>query len=151
MTAIATTAVLLLVLGVSDAPSAVAGDRYRARLLALVNASRERHDLTALGLDRDLSVDARNHTRTMLRRERIFDPAHIREILRGRRFHVGAATVGCAPSLRALLRAWMRSKEHREILLHPDLEDVGLGVIRPDRNTRPCGAGAIWATGIYYG
>lgn len=148
---IAAATVLILAVGALLAPSATAGDRDRTALLRLVNAAREHHDLDPLALDRDLSGDAKEHTREMIRHERIYDPDDILHILRGRRFHIGAATVGCAPSLNALRRAWMRSDEHREILLHPELEKVGFGVIWPAHDTNPCGEGAVWATGIYYG
>jgi uncharacterized protein YkwD len=143
---------LLLALPAFGAPAASAGGRYRARLLKLVNASREAHDLAPLGLDRDLSVDAKAHTRKMIRQGRIFDPHDVGEILQGYPWNrLGAATVGCAGSLNELRKAWMRSDEHREILLHPDLEMVGFGVVRPDGHPDPCGSDAFWATGIYYG
>jgi uncharacterized protein YkwD len=148
----AVTAALILALAALSAPAAAAGDRYRARLLRLVNASREAHDLAPLELDRQLSVDAKAHTRKMIRRGRIFDPNDVGEILRGYRWdRMGAAAVGCASTLNRLRKAWMRSDEHREILLHSDLEMVGFGVLRPEGDGDACGDGALWATGIFYG
>jgi uncharacterized protein YkwD len=140
-----------IALGVAHALPAGAGPRYRARLLELVNATRERHDLRPLRFAPSLLDDARQHTRKMIRRGRIFDPRDLEKILsRVSWDDLGAATTGCANALRVLRRGWMRSDVHRGILLHPKLRRVGIGVIRVDVHNR-CGPGSLWATAMYYG
>jgi uncharacterized protein YkwD len=133
------------------APAAGAGTGFRAKLLTLINASRERRDLAAVSLNGSLSDDARRHTRKMLRQDEIFDPRNLQEILSGYDWDdLGAAAVGCGATLRGLHRALMESEVHREILLHPRLRRVGIGVIETDERNL-CGRGSFWATEIFYG
>ena len=142
---------LTLAIGVVHAPPASAGTGVRAKLLRLINASRERHDLQTVELDTSLSDEARKHTRKMLRRNRVFDPTNLQEILSGYPWDdLGAAAVGCAGSVNKLHEALMDSKVHRAIMLHPDLRNVGIGVIRADEENI-CGRGSVWVTDIFYG
>jgi uncharacterized protein YkwD len=138
-----------LVLGV--APAAAADDGYRGTLLELVNESRARHDLHPLRFDRSLSRDAKAHTRRMVRRDLIFDPPNLEEVLSPYPYDdLGAAAVGCDTTLRQLHRSLMSSDVHRGILLHPRLRRVGIGVLRMDEANH-CGRGSFWATEIFYG
>jgi len=149
--ALALLATLALGLGTLTAPPAEAGGGYRAKLLRMLNRARERHDLKPLTLDRDLSRDARAHTRLMIRQDRIFDPPDLQRILAPYPWdEIGAAVVGCASTLKRLHRAWLRSDHHREILLHPKLRTVGIGPIRNDEKNS-CGRGSFWATELLYG
>jgi uncharacterized protein YkwD len=142
---------LALALVVTGAPRASAGAGYRAKLLRLINASRERDDLRPLKLNLSLSDDARTHTRKMLRQDRIFDPPNLDEILAPYPYDdLGAAAVGCDDTLKQLHDALMGSDVHRGILLHPKLRRVGIGVIRADE-ANLCGRGSFWVTEIFYG
>jgi uncharacterized protein YkwD len=138
-----------LVLG--SAPPTSAGDAPRGTLLELINETRARHDLRALRLNRSLSGDARRHTRRMARQDRIFDPPNLEEILGPYPYDdLGAAAVGCDTTLRQLHRSLMRSEVHRDILLHPRLRRVGIGVLQIDEANQ-CGRGSFWTTEIFYG
>lgn len=147
--ALATT--LALGIGTVQAPSAQAGTGYRAKLLRMLNRARERHDLEPLDLSRSLSRDAMKHTRRMIRKDQIFDPPDLERILAPYPWDdLGAAAVGCASTVRALHRAWMRSEHHRDILLHPKLRKVGIGAIRND-SRNACGRHWVWGTELFYG
>ena len=144
-------AALGLGIGVVQAPAADAAAGHRDELLRLVNASREHNGLRPVELDASLSRAAMRHTRLMLKRDRLFDPPDLREILAPYPWDsVGAAAVGCADTLRALHRAFLGSDVHRSILLHRRVKWVGIGVIR-SHEANSCGKGSFWATEIFYG
>jgi len=148
---LATITALMLTTGVVDAPAAGAGTGFRVKLLRLVNASREGHDLHTLALNSSLSNDATRHTRKMLLQDRIFDPPNLQEILSRYPWdNLGAAAVGCEDSIRKLHEALMNSDVHRGILLDARLRHVGIGVIRADEQNL-CGRGSFWVTEIFYG
>jgi uncharacterized protein YkwD len=145
--------VATLALGISSAPLAAAQTAQtesRARLLHLINTTRERHGLPALRLSAPLSRDAMRHTHKMIRQNRVFDPPNLEEILNRYPYDLGAATVGCADTLQELHRALMHSEIHRSILLNPGLRRVGIGLLTA-AGTNRCGQGSIWATEIFYG
>jgi uncharacterized protein YkwD len=149
--ALGTIVAATLLLGVVQAPVAEARPSPRARLVRLVNLSRARHGLPAVRIDRSLSGDAGEHTRAMLRENRIYDPPNLASILSGYPWsRVGAAAVGCGATVRGLHRDLMDSGVHRAILLHPDVRRIGVGVVRPD-GPNLCGRGSVWATEILYG
>jgi uncharacterized protein YkwD len=140
-----------VLLGIAHAPVASAGDRYARRLLAIVNATRERHDLRPLKLERSLDAPARRHSSRMLRANRLFDPPNLDRILAPYRWNdLGADVVGCGPTLREMQRTLMTDAFHRTILLHTRVRRIGIGVVATrDRNR--CGRGSVWATEILYG
>ena len=142
----------LLLLGpvrASDAAASVG--RLEHKLLRIVNETRDRHDLRALKFVRSLSVDGERHTRKMIRRNRIYDPPNLNDILARYRWDdLGADVVGCGNTLRELHRILMTENFHREILLHQKLRRAGIGVVRADERNR-CGRGSFWATEIFYG
>lgn len=148
--ALALLTALSLGLGVANAPEAEAGDGYRAKLLRMLNRTRERHDLLPLELDRSLSREAKKHVRQMVRKDRIFDPPDLQSILSSYDYELGGAAAGCAESLMGLHRAWLRSEVHRAILLHPRLRAVGIGVIRNDEKNS-CGRRWFWGAALFYG
>jgi uncharacterized protein YkwD len=138
-----------LVLSVVEAPVADAG--YQRKMLRIVNRTRARHDLRLLRLDRELSRDSMPHTRKMIRRDRIFDPPNLADILAPYKWDdLGADVVGCGHTLRELHRILMTEAYHRAILLHSKLRRVGIAVIQNNRDNR-CGRGSLWATEIFYG
>lgn len=139
-----------LVLGAFVAPAS-AGTGYRARILHLVNATRAKHDLRKLRIDRSLSRDAMRHTRRMVRRNLLYDPRHLDRMLRDEPWRrVGSSVVGCADSLFRLHRAFMRDAPHRAIILDRRLRRIGIGVIKVTKKNR-CGRGWFWATELFYG
>ena len=142
--------VATLALGVASASPAAAQTRSDTRLLHLINATRERHDVHALRLHGSLSRAAMRHSHKMIRQNRVFDPPNLEEILNRFPYDLGAAAVGCADSLNELHRALMHSAIHRSILLNPRLRRVGIGVVTATETNR-CGVGSIWATEIFYG
>jgi uncharacterized protein YkwD len=140
----------LLLLGAAGIEPAEARP-YHARLLDMINHSREVHGLDALKLNVRLSGDARFHTRRMVRRNRLFDVPNLAELLEHYRWRTyGASAVGCAPSPFRLHRLLMRDKDHREIILSPDARRVGIGAVL-DHGKSVCGRNAFWATEIFYG
>ena len=150
---IAVLATLAFSLSAVDTPAKAMSSEagYRAKLLRMLNRTRERHDLRPLDLQLRLSRDAKKHTRSMIRDDRIFDPPDLDRILAPYDWDdLGASAVGCAISLRALHRAWLRSEAHRAILLHPKLRKVGIAVIlNGERNS--CGRDSFWASELFYG
>ena len=142
---------LVFAVGLLEAPGARAEDGDRAKLLALLNASRAHHDLRTLRPDASLNRDAMHHTRRMLRRNQLFDPHDLAAMLSDEPWkRIGASVVGCASTLRGLHRALLRHRPHRRILLHPKLRRVGIGVVQT-RARNACQRGWYWATEVYYG
>ena len=142
---------MMLVLGIALAPAAEAGDGYRSRVLRMVNATRDKHDLHTLRVDRSLTRDALRHTHRMIAKNAIYDPRNLTKILRDEPWDdVGASVVGCADSLSALHKAFMHHAAHRVILLNPKLRRIGIGVVQVDtRNS--CGRHWFWTTELFYG
>jgi uncharacterized protein YkwD len=151
LVAVVVAVTVAVALGITLAPPAVAGEGYRAKLLRLLNASRENHDLRPLTLNGKLSADAAKHSRTMLRKNRVYDPPNLAEMLAPYPYDdLGAAAAGCDGTLKQVHRAFLASPAHREILLHPDLRRVGIGVVKADE-ANLCGKGSFWVTEVFYG
>jgi cysteine-rich secretory family protein len=148
---VAVTTVATMLLGVAQAPAASANDASARKLLGIINATREKHDLRPLRLETSLNAPARRHSAKMIRANRLFDPANLQQMLSTYDWnHIGADVVGCGTSLRQMHRILMTEDFHRTILLHPKIRRVGIGiVINRDRNR--CGRGSVWATEILYG
>jgi uncharacterized protein YkwD len=141
----------ILTLVVAFAPAAHAGSGYRSKLLRMVNATRNNHDLHRLRMDRSLTRDALRHTRRMIDENAIYDPLNLTRILQDEPWDdVGASVVGCADSLRGLHRAFMHHAAHRVILLNPQLRRIGIGVVKVD-STNGCGRHWFWTTELFYG
>lgn len=141
----------VLTLGTVLAPAAHAGTGYRAKLVRMVNATRERHNLRALRIDRSLSRDAVHHTHRMIRKDTIYDPPNLAAMLEDEPWtDVGASIVGCADTLRHLHLAFMHDAAHRDILLNRKLRRIGIGVIKVDTKNA-CGRHWFWATELFYG
>jgi uncharacterized protein YkwD len=141
----------ILALGIAFAPVALAGSGFRSKVLRMVNATRNNHDLHTLRIDRSLSRDALRHTRRMIADNAIYDPTNLTRILRDEPWDdVGASNVGCANTLSALHNAFMHDPVHRAILLNPQIRRIGIGVIEVDSQNR-CGRNWLWATELFYG
>lgn len=141
--------VTIVALWTALAPEAVAGTR--ARVLRMVNATRQNHGLHALTMDASLSRKAMHHTNQMIDRNAIYDPTNLSQLMSGEPWSsVAGSVVGCARTLRGLHRAFMHHAAHREIILNPDLRRIGVGVTKvSSRNA--CGRGYFWGTEMFYG
>lgn len=143
-------AVALIATGVATAPAAEAGS-LRIKVLNAINRVRENHDLDALRLNRPLSDDAREHTRKMIRRGKLFDPKNLAQLLEPYSWDViGADVVGCHSTVQKIMKQWMSEELHRSIILHPALEKAGIGAIKTEGKTA-CGRDKLWTTAIMYG
>ena len=141
----------ILTLGIAFAPAARAGSGFGSKLLRMVNATRNNHDLHTLDIDRSLTRDALRHTRRMIEDNAIYDPRNLTKILQDEPWGaVGASNVGCADTLIALHEAFMHDPVHRDILLNPRLRRIGIGVIEVD-TANTCGRHWLWATELFYG
>jgi uncharacterized protein YkwD len=124
---------------------------YRHRLLRLINHSRVNHDRRPVKLDLRLSRDAKEHTRRMLRDNRLYDIENLATVLEPYNWsRLGADVVGCGETLHKLHRQLMGHLLHRKIILSSKVRRVGIGVIK-DSGKSLCGRDAVWATEIYYG
>ncbi len=106
------------------------------QVLALLNQARQQHGLPGLVLSAPLRTAARAHSADMLR-NRYFDHNSPTETFASRMARylssplVGetiARGVGAGGSPVALVSQWMRSPEHRAIILTPAMRRVGLGI-----------------------
>jgi uncharacterized protein YkwD len=111
-------------------------------IVCVSNAKRRDHGLRQLRVDSRLSTAARRHSLDMVRRgyfahtgpsgdtfvQRIRAAGYLAS---ARRWLVGENLGwgwGASASPGAIVKAWMRSPEHRRILLRPDYREVGVGV-----------------------
>lgn len=141
----------ILAIGVAFSPAAHAGSGYRAKLLRMVNATRNNHDLHRVRVDRSLTRDALRHTRRMIDKNAIYDPRNLTRILEDEPWDdIGASVVGCAGTLRRLHKAFMHHAAHRDILLNPKIRRIGIGVIKVD-SQNACGRHWFWTTELFYG
>jgi uncharacterized protein YkwD len=89
-------------------------------MLALVNDARGDAGIHPVELDPRLTARAERNSSGMARTHRLSHSGHLRA-------HMGEC-VGAGPSLRAIMRAFMRSPEHRRIILNRHYRSVGVGV-----------------------
>ena len=107
-----------------------------------INGERTRHGLAPLTVDESLASAALAHSRDMVRRH------YFRHITRGdgpaeramragyldgaNRWLIGETLAwgwGPGASAHRIVESWMRSPEHRRVLLRPDYRELGVGVI----------------------
>jgi uncharacterized protein YkwD len=111
--------------------------------LCLINVQRHSHGVPAVRLNPRLSQAARAHSRDMVRR-RYFShttPEGLRfaDRIRGtgylrasRQWFVGENLAWGwrgRDSARRIVRAWMHSPPHREVMLNPAFREVGIGIV----------------------
>jgi uncharacterized protein YkwD len=114
------------------------------QLLKLTNASRERHGLAVLRLDRERSILARKHSRKMAAAGELFHSTDVSPYLVGVDWHRWGENVGYTPgTLEGLHDAFMASKPHRHNVLEADFRRVAIGAVRAD--------GVLWVTLFFYG
>lgn len=142
-------AVLLLCLSlllsgiVTDHARAGDAARYRADMLQLINETRDAKDRRPLKLDKELSRYAGAHSRQMADAGSLFHTENLAAKLNGRSWSMGGENVGYNSSLRAVLRAFMRSTAHRRNILQNGYDHAAIGVVKSDGN--------LWVTVIFYG
>lgn len=145
--------VLALGFGVVAVPTAQASetDTYRSTLLDILNRTRVHHDLRPVKINLRLSDNALHWSNLMIRKDRIYDPPNLAQLLAPYDWDdVGADVVGCGNTIHEVHKIFMTEAFHRSIILHPKLRRVGIGVLRADERNR-CGRGSYWATELSYG
>lgn len=145
--------VLILGFGVAAAPAAQASrtDRYRNKLLNILNRTRVHHDLRPVKINLRLSGDSLHWSKVMIGKNRIYDPPNLAQLLAPYSWNdVGADVVGCGSTIREVHKIFMTEAFHRSIILHPKVRRVGIGVVRADESNH-CGRDSFWATELFYG
>ena len=122
----------LLVLGTLGAQPALARRSPTDTLVAIVNKAREAVGAMRLPVDRDLSREAKSHSKLMARTRRL-DPPQSGE---------AAENVIVASTPARLARAALRLPEIARNLLAPQWDGVGVGIVRGTRGT-------YWATFLF--
>lgn len=119
--------VVLLLLGsgtIARGQAADAEDGFVAR----VAQERSSRGLGRLAFAEDLQVVARRHAQRMADRGEPYHNPDLGSEVQG--WEVAAENVGVGPDVDTTHRAFMDSPEHRDIILHPDLTELGVGVVR---------------------
>lgn len=119
--------VVLLLLGsgtIARGEVADAEDGFVAR----VAQERSSRGLGRLAFAEDLQVVARRHAQRMAERGEPYHNPDLGTEVQG--WEVAAENVGVGPDVDTTHRAFMDSPEHRDIILHPDLTELGVGVVR---------------------
>jgi uncharacterized protein YkwD len=131
MSRVRTVALLLCMLASLLALPGVASANKSVEMLNAVNGVRAQYGLPALHYSRSLAHSAHSYSRQMMRHgyfghsARIHASRHFRtlgEILDYRR--------GLRPAVRATLRDWLNSPEHRSIIMSRSFTAAGAGYVR---------------------
>jgi uncharacterized protein YkwD len=105
-------------------------------LFEALNRERAAKGLPALHWDAALAAAAREHASRMAQRNVLShqlpgEPqVQVRATQAGARFTTIAENIAVAPNSATIHSAWMRSPHHRENILDPELNGVGIGVVR---------------------
>lgn len=128
----------------ADAAPAQASPAQVARAgVCMINAERRGHGLAALRVNPRLSLAARRHSLDMVRHHYFAHVApsgvtFVRRIQKAgylsgaHRWLVGETLGwgwGAGASAHRIVQAWMKSPEHRRILLTPSYRELGVGVV----------------------
>ena len=124
--------------GVAEAVS-----RREQRLYNWINKERIERDKRRLRLSDRLSRMARNHSREMAEGRRVVYHSCLSCKLRSYSYRIAGENVGAASRLRAVHRAFMRSRPHRRNILRSGYRRVGVGVVKAH--------GKLWVTEIFLG
>lgn len=115
--------------------AAAALDAPERRAFEMVNDTREARDRRPLTLARRLSRYSERHARRMARRERLSHPD-----VGSTRYDALGYIVGVGDTVRAVHRAFLRSRVHRRIIVGR-WRVLGVGIVRHD--------GQFWVVQIY--
>lgn len=135
----------------SDAAEKVATQQS---VVVLLNHERATHGLAPLTVDTRLAQAARAHSADMLRhgyfahdgRQGRWDVRLRRYVTRPLLGEVLEFGTGRYATAGGMVSAWMRSPEHRRVILTPDLRRVGLGIVTGTYRGAP---GVTMATGEF--
>jgi uncharacterized protein YkwD len=125
-----------------QAPAASAGSP-RAKMLRVLNAIRDRHNLHRLDLNKRLSRYATRHSREMANARRLFHTNNLYSKVSRWNPSAWGENVGYASWVKRIVRLWMRSSSHRANILNGRFRKAGIGVVDAGRWT--------YATLILYG
>lgn len=95
--------------------------------VARIAQERSARGLGALTAADDLQVVARRHAQRMADRGRAYHNPDLGTEVQG--WSIVAENVGRGPDVDSLHQAFMESQTHRDIILHPDLTQIGVGVV----------------------
>ena len=100
------------------------------KLFELTNATRGYNKVGLLRLDAETSRVAKAHTKAMIRKGNLFHSSA--EQLGGRvtKWTVVGEAVGRAKSVAVLHRRLVKQPAHRFLMLHPQMQHVGMGVVK---------------------
>jgi len=135
-------AILVLFLAAPAASANVSLTKPERQLLALVNHVRVTHKLPALRINAKLERAARSHSREMAAKDYFDHDSCNGQTFSQRLISFGYTTSGCtywqvgeciaygagsSGSPKATFKSWMKSPQHRKIILTGSLRQVGLG------------------------
>jgi uncharacterized protein YkwD len=132
-------AALSLILILLLAAPAAAAPRAKAR--RELNQIRAEHGCGKIAGSRYALRKARAHSRQMADRGEIFHSQHLQQELSRSGFSLAGEVVGQGPSWRGILRALLRSRDHRRLLLDCSFDLGAFGFVFRKR---------VWLTGRFY-
>ena len=136
--ALALTAVLVL-----GAFAPAQAQNRRHQMLQLINDELQDRGIGRIGLDRDLSAYAREHSQDMEQKDKLFHSDSLTTYL-PRAWSSWGENVGVGVTVRGLHNAFMRSDDHRANVLYRGYDRIGIGFARtPDD--------ILWVTVVFYG
>jgi uncharacterized protein YkwD len=109
-----------------------------------INGARSNHGVRTLHMGNRLVAIARRHSAEMAQANSLYHNPNLATDLRSVQFSIAGENVGVGPSLPILHDAFMASPPHRENVLRPEFEKIGVGVVTS-------GDGRIWITIVFSG
>jgi hypothetical protein len=123
--ALATCAAVVLLI---TSTAAVASSSYEADLVSRINAERSARGLRTLSVRSDLTEVARAWSDQMAAEARIYHDPYLPDEVSG--WTALGDNVGRGPNVVSVHEAFMRSSDHRSIILDSRFNQVGVGVTR---------------------
>lgn len=140
-------------MGFVGSDPALAHRRHRKHRLAnedeasfrgFINGARMNHGVRTLHMGNRLVAIARHHSAEMAQSNSLYHNPNLATDLSSVQFSIAGENVGVGPTLPILHDAFMASPPHRENVLRPEFERVGVGVVTG-------GDGRIWITIVFSG
>ena len=151
-------AIVALLLWTAPVLAASQLNPYEQQLLGLVNKERDRHGLAALRVNAKLVDSARAHSADMGEQKYFQHDSPAGETWSSRIIRYGYTDQGCSSwkagediywgagllsSPVAALQAWMRSADHRMVIMTKAFRDIGIGAVKTDDGYGSC-TGPVW-------
>jgi len=108
--------------------------------VARIAQERSARGLGALAFAEDLQVVARRHAQRMADRGEPYHNPDLGTEVQG--WEIVAENVGVGPDVDAIHQAFMESAQHRDIILHPDLTQLGVGALQTSD-------GKLWVVEVF--